>query len=75
MGELEYESKYSLIEDIQSIAKSVRNEGKVLLVEPPRCYACGYEFEIHEGKMKIPSKCPECKEQRISWPRIKLAPK
>ena len=72
MAELRYSKKESLIEDVKSLAKSLSAEGKVLLVEPPSCVNCGFVFDIGDRGFRIPSKCPRCKQQRISWPRIAL---
>ena len=73
MKEFEYPNKKSLIKDITSISKSLKNDNLRLIVSPPSCIACGYVFRLKKNVLKIPSKCPKCKEQRIEWPSIKLA--
>jgi predicted Zn-ribbon and HTH transcriptional regulator len=72
MRELEYPNKRTLVEDINDIASTLKSEGKQLLVKPPSCIACGYIFNLKNSKLKIPSKCPNCREERIDWPVIKL---
>ena len=72
MKELEYPSKRALLNDTMSISKTLRNKGKHLIILPPSCIACGFVFQIKETNLKIPSKCPKCKQQRISWPSIKV---
>jgi predicted Zn-ribbon and HTH transcriptional regulator len=71
--EFEYPNKKCLIRDITSISKTLKNDNLRLIVSPPSCNACGYVFRLKKDVLKIPSKCPKCKEQRIEWPSIKLA--
>ncbi len=72
MRELEYSSKRMLINDIMSITKTLNNEGLQLVISPPSCKACGYVFKHKKTLLKIPSKCPKCREQRIEWPSIRV---
>ena len=72
MREMEYSSKRALLNDIMSISKTLGNMGKYLIFDPPSCIACGFVFQIKGTNLKIPSKCPKCKQQRISWPLIKV---
>ena len=72
MREMEYSNKKELINDIMSISKTLRNKGKYLIIEPPSCIGCAFVFQIKGTNLKIPSKCPKCKQQRISWPSIKV---
>ncbi len=72
MRELEYSNKKYLIKDIMSITKTLRNEGLQLVISPPSCKACGYVFRHKKTELKIPSKCPRCREQRIEWPSIRV---
>lgn len=72
MKEFEYPNKKSLIRDIMSIIKTLKNEQLQVMISAPYCNACGYTFRIKKELLKIPSKCPKCKEQRIEWPTIKL---
>lgn len=54
---------------LNHVAKSIRPQGKQLLMEPPRCRSCGYVFkEIR--KAKLPNRCPKCKSERIEAPRF-----
>jgi predicted Zn-ribbon and HTH transcriptional regulator len=70
--ELEYMSKSSLLEDINSLAKTIEQKGMQLLVDPSWCINCGFKFEVSKKGLRIPSKCPKCKQQRIAWPKICL---
>ncbi len=51
--------------DLEHIAQTVR-PGK-LLMEPSSCKQCGFVFKKRE-KHKRPSKCPECKAEKITEP-------
>jgi len=51
--------------DLEHIAQSVR-PGK-LIMEPSNCKQCGFVFKKRE-KHKRPSKCPECKAEKITEP-------
>ena len=72
INELEYNNKKTLIHDIESISKTLRSEGIQLLIKSASCIACGFVFGLKRGALKIPSKCPKCKQQRINWPSISL---
>ena len=72
MKDLEYSNKKNLINDVMSISKTLRNEGLQLVISPSSCKACGYVFRHKKAELKIPSKCPKCREQRIEWPSIRV---
>ena len=66
--ELEVTEKV-LREDIISVSKSLKREGEKLLVFPASCVACDYRFGTKRPK---PSRCPNCKGQRIRSASYKL---
>ncbi len=47
-------------EALRKASKVLRRKGKVLLMTPPVCRKCGFEFD----KMN-PTRCPKCKSQWI----------
>ena len=51
--------------DLEHIAQSVRP--RRLVMEPSACRSCGFVFKKRE-KHKRPSKCPECKSEKITEP-------
>ena len=65
MREFEYPNKRILINDVMSITKTLKNKGLLLSISPPSCKVCGYVFQHKKTTLKIPSKCPKCREQRI----------
>ncbi|MBD3338173.1 MAG: transcriptional regulator [Candidatus Lokiarchaeota archaeon] len=72
MRELEYESKKGLIRDLRSISKSLKYENYQLVVSRPHCSSCGYVFKQKGKRLRIPTKCPKCKNERIIWPSVKI---
>ena len=51
--------------DLEHIAQSVRPSR--LIMEPSSCRQCGFVFKKRERR-KRPSKCPECKGEKITEP-------
>ena len=64
----------SIYEDLEHIARSLKNSGFVLLVQPPACKSCGYVFKDLK-RLKKPSKCPRCRSERIYPPRFIIRPR
>ena len=64
--------KRLILEDLKAIQKTLKREGKVLLVKPAVCRKCGFVFK---PEVKIPSRCPRCKSEWIEEPRFKIEPK
>jgi predicted Zn-ribbon and HTH transcriptional regulator len=64
----------SIYEDLEHIARSLKNSGFVLLVQPPTCKSCGYVFRDLK-RLKKPSKCPRCRSERIYPPRFIIRPR
>ena len=64
---LDIGSREDVYEDIEHIAKTVRAQGKRVLIKPSRCGKCGHVF-ANRTIAKRPSKCPKCKSEWISLP-------
>lgn len=64
---LDIKERSIVYEDINHISRSIKNEGKDLLVQPARCGNCDFVFKV-KGSAKRPSKCPKCKGQWIISP-------
>ncbi len=65
-------AKKVIVEDLKAIQRTLKREGKVLLIKPAQCRKCGFVFrpEIH-----LPSRCPRCKSEWIEEPRFKIEAK
>ncbi|MDY6764440.1 MAG: transcriptional regulator [Halobacteria archaeon] len=55
------------VEQISEIKKSVDAE---ILVAPPECKECG--FDDWHNLANIPSRCPNCRSERIREPEFKI---
>lgn len=64
-------SEKDLPKHMEHVAKSLRSQGRQLIVLPAACIACGYTFEKRK-KLTQPSRCPHCKSERIDPPLFKL---
>ncbi len=62
---LEPEREKDVYEALKRAAKVLRRKGRRLMMQPPRCKSCGFEFD----KIKA-SKCPKCKSERIEPARF-----
>lgn len=63
-------AKRTILDDLKAISKTLKREGKVLLIQPARCRNCGFTFK---PEVKLPSKCPRCKSEWIDEPRFMIA--
>ncbi|AEA47396.1 transcriptional regulator [Archaeoglobus veneficus] len=64
---IEPEREKEVYSHIEAIARIVRRKGMRLLMLPPRCRQCGFEFEKPKA-----SRCPKCKSERIEPARFKI---
>ncbi len=58
---------------LEHLARSLRGGPLCLRTLPPRCLGCGFVFE-ERGRASRPSRCPECRSERISRPRFEVVP-
>jgi transcriptional regulator len=59
-----------IIEDLQHIQKSLRHADESIAVDPALCRKCGFRFSA--DKMNKPSRCPDCKGNRIRDPLMEI---
>ena len=60
-----------VIDHLDHIARTVAAQNRTLEMTPPVCLACGYEFPSRK-KLKPPSRCPECKHERVDAPLYRV---
>ncbi len=65
-------AKKTVLEDLHTIQRTLKREGKVLLVKPAECRKCGFVFK---PEIKVPSRCPRCRSEWIDEPRFRIKPK
>lgn len=60
-------------DDLRSIERTLKREGKKLAVEPARCRKCGFRFEGRsDRRFTTPGKCPECRATHIAPALLKI---
>jgi predicted Zn-ribbon and HTH transcriptional regulator len=60
-------------EHLRHIEHTLLQSGERLHVLSPHCVKCGFVFEQRE-KHGRPSRCPQCKSERLSKPRFSVVP-
>lgn len=56
---------------LQHLARSLPHRGLVLEVDPATCLQCGFTFG-ERSRFGRPSRCPECRSERIQPPRFSV---
>lgn len=64
-------SEKVLPDALDKLRRSLQHESERLYVEPPRCVACGFEFE-DRTRAKRPSRCPRCSSERLTKSRYRI---
>jgi predicted Zn-ribbon and HTH transcriptional regulator len=54
---------------LDKLSRSLAHGVERLQREPPRCLACGFEFQ-ERTRTKRPSRCPSCSSERLTRPRF-----
>lgn len=67
-------SDKEVIEHLKHLAQSLAAEGQKLGILPARCKRCGFHFEAELARAR-PSRCPQCKSERIEAARFSLPPR
>lgn len=58
----------SVYEHLEHVAASLDGTDERFLVAPPACRDCG--FDGFDDPLNYPSRCPECRSERIAEPRF-----
>lgn len=67
-------SDKEVLDHLAHVARTLATEGRALDILPARCKSCGYHFEADLARAR-PSRCPECKAERIEAARFSVEPK
>lgn len=59
-------ARSAVYDHLQHVARSLDGSDEQLLVSPPTCRDCG--FDGFDDPINEPSRCPECKSERIEEP-------
>ena len=65
-------SEKLLPDALDKLRRSMARDTERLHQEPPRCVACGFEFEAR-SRSRRPSRCPRCSSERLTRPRFWIA--
>ncbi|MFC1648532.1 hypothetical protein ACFL1B_03655 [Nanoarchaeota archaeon] len=60
-----------IIDDFKYIKHAINKEGRNIVMLPAQCKACGFTFK-ERSKVKTPSKCPNCRHERIEAAKFKI---
>lgn len=66
-----HQSEKEIYAHLEHISRSLKAEGKRLIIEPPVCLSCGFIFE-RRTRPQPPGHCPECKKTHIRRPRYRI---
>jgi len=66
-----HQSEKEIYAHFEHIERSLRAEGKRLVIEPPACLSCGFVFE-DRTRPQPPGRCPRCKKTHIRRPRYRI---
>ena len=65
-------SETQVLEHLVHVERSLQHRGGELERDPARCLKCGHVFEARE-RNKTPSRCPDCRSERIASPRFRIS--
>jgi predicted Zn-ribbon and HTH transcriptional regulator len=54
------------------IARSIKSQGRKLVINPAECMGCGYVFEKRK-RFTRPGRCPICKNEHIKNPMYRIS--
>jgi len=57
-----------VIEDIEHIKRTIKQTKRMIMI-PAKCGLCDFVFK-ERSKVKPPTKCPECKREKIEEPKF-----
>jgi predicted Zn-ribbon and HTH transcriptional regulator len=64
-------SEKEVITHLPHVKQSAKYKGYEFVTEPSKCLKCGFVFE-HRKRWAKPSRCPECKAEKLTTPMFGL---
>ncbi|MBW2256242.1 MAG: transcriptional regulator [Deltaproteobacteria bacterium] len=58
---------------LEHLERSLRREGRRLVLEPPQCLDCDFAFP-ERTRFRKPGRCPKCRGTHLSPPEVYLPP-
>ncbi|MHA1214152.1 MAG: HTH domain-containing protein [Candidatus Hodarchaeales archaeon] len=65
LADLLHVSSKTIAQDLESVRKTIRLDGKHIEVQPATCIVCNYAF-TGRNRISDPHKCPKCHSERIN---------
>lgn len=63
-----------LEEELRHVERSLRPQGRRLVISPPRCRDCGFAFPGRRSRhLHTPGRCPKCRGERIDPAQLRIA--
>lgn len=62
----------TVVQDIDSVRKTIKYDNKRIEVRPATCLSCNYVFS-GRSRVSDPHKCPECHSERIAPQKFRIA--
>jgi predicted Zn-ribbon and HTH transcriptional regulator len=59
-----------IADELRHAIRSAEASGHIVIVEPARCKACGFEFD--RSTLTRPGRCPACKGSRLFEPLLRI---
>jgi len=61
-----------IVGHLPHVQRSAQGRGERFVIEPAQCSSCSFVFE-QRTRLTTPSRCPECRSERIEAPRFGVA--
>ena len=66
-------SARDLEDELRHVERSLRRQGRKLVVDGPTCRECGFGFPGRAARhLHPPGRCPRCRSQRIEPPKFRI---
>jgi predicted Zn-ribbon and HTH transcriptional regulator len=63
--------EHDVASHLEHLSRSLKHKREQLLIEPPTCLDCGFEFTRRQ-RFTRPGGCPKCRGRRIRFPRFRI---
>lgn len=65
--------RMSMRDTLDHLEHVKKSAGKRMKIRPARCKRCGFTFS-KRSKLSTPSRCPDCRNERILGPWLQVTP-
>ena len=64
-------SEKEVYEHLDHVARSLKGQGRKLILQPSECLSCGYIFRDRK-RLTPPGRCPQCRATHIQPPQYRI---